>query len=324
MPEIIVVEATNRCILNCKHCYKNINDMGGGTVDIDLYLLDRILTQTEPYNTRIVSITGGEPTLHSDWEGLIAVMEKHDVDYTFTTNGINFKEAHKALVKGASQRFRGVAFSMDGATAETNDVIRGEGTFEKVKAAFRLARMHGIPFGIQAVVGTHNIHELSEIAALADAEGAGELNFILMRPTFENAEYVLSAAQSDEAEEQINSIKEAHTRLKVGMATAHKTPYPLFVCRSLAMTMIGIDCSGLLRFCPDLSNYRGAVSDDSDIVADLNTKPLQIALKDLSNRINRFWLDKIDWVMEGIVASTEYDPCQYCLNHFSKYECKDM
>jgi hypothetical protein len=145
-----------------------------------------------------------------------------------------------------------------------------------------------------------------------------------MRPTHENMEYVLSPLQSDEAAAQITSIRQAHTRLRVGMATQHATPYPLFVCRSLAMTMIGIDYSGLLRFCPDLSNYRGAAADDSDIVADLNAKPLQVALKDLSNRINRFWLDKIDWVTEGIVASTEYDPCKYCLNHFSKYECKDM
>jgi len=325
MPEIIVVDVTNRCNLNCKHCLKNINDMGGsGTADIDLHLLDRVLTEAEVLKTRIVSMTGGEPTLHNDWEGLIAVMEKHDVDYTFVTNGINFKEACKVLIRGATQSFRGVSFSIDGATAETNDSMRGEGTFEKVMGALRLARMHGIPFSIQSVVGRHNLNELSQIAELADEAGAIELNYMMMRPTHENVEHLLSPLQSDEAEEQIKSIKESHKRLKVTMTAVNKTPYPLFVCRPLAMSMISIDHHGYLRFCPDLTNYRAAGADDTDVIVDLNTKPLHIALKDLSNRINRFWHNKIDWVTEGIVDTTEYEPCSYCLSHFGKYECKDM
>ncbi|MDQ7824803.1 MAG: radical SAM protein [Candidatus Eremiobacteraeota bacterium] len=324
MPEIIVVEATNRCNLNCRHCNKNINDMGGtGPVDIDLRLLDHILEQTEPYKTRIVAITGGEPTLHSDWEGLIAVMERHDIDYTITSNGQNFKEAYKLIVQGASQRFRGFAFSIDGATAETNDAIRGEGSFAKVKEAFRLARMHGIPFSVQVVVGTFNINELEQIAKLADEAGALELNYTIMKPTLENAQYMLSPAQIDEVEKQIDSIREAHKRMAVTLAGT-KTRYPLSVCRPQAMSMIGIDCHGHLRFCPDLSNYRGAAGADSDIVDDLNTTPLQFALKELSNKINKFCRSKIDWVMEGNLTSSEHDPCLYCVSHFNKYECMEV
>jgi MoaA/NifB/PqqE/SkfB family radical SAM enzyme len=323
MPEIIVVEATNRCNLNCKHCHKNINDMGGsGPVDIDLHLLDRILEQTEPYRTRIISITGGEPTLHSDWEGLIAVMEKHDFDYTIASNGQNFKEAYKMIVMGASQRFRGFSFSLDGATAETNDAVRGEGSFEKVKEAFRLARMHGIPFSVSVVVGTYNMNELQQIAALADEAGALELNYTLMKPTAENVEFLLSPVQQDEVEKQIASIRAANTRMQVSMA-GNKSRYPLFVCRPLAMSMVGIDYNGYLRFCPDLSNYRGASEDASDIVDDLNSTPLQFALKELSNKINKFWHKKIDWVGEGI-SSAEYDPCLFCISHFNKYECMEV
>lgn len=320
MPEIIAVEVTNKCNLNCRHCMKNIKDPGDpGAVDIDLFLLDRILEQTEPYKTRIVSLTGGEPTLHSDWEGLIAVMEKHDVDYTFTSNGINFKEAHKLLIRGASQRFRGISFSIDGATAETNDLMRGEGTFEKVTGAMRLARMHGIPFGAQAVVGTYNMNELDQIATLVKDAGARELSFVLMKPTLENTEWLLSPLQSDQVEEQVDSMKEAHKPMLISMAAGNKSPYPLSPCRALTMTMISIDPHGSLRFCSDLTNYRGAIADDTDIVDDLNTRPLQFALKALSNRVNKVLRSKIDWVTEAITASS-YDSCLWCLSHFNKYE----
>jgi len=74
-----------------------------------------------------------------------------------------------------------------------------------------------------------------------------------------------------------------------------------------------------VRFCADLTNYRGAIADDTDIVDDLNTRPLQFALKGLSNRVNRVIRSKIDWVSEAIPAST-YDSCLYCLSHFNKYE----
>lgn len=327
MPEIIVVEATNKCNLNCLHCMKNINGMeGGDVVDIDLYLLDKVLTQAEAFRTRIVSLTGGEPTLHSDWEGLIAVLEKHDVDYTFTTNGINFSETHKVLVKEASDRFKGITISIEGGTAQTNDLIRGEGTFEYITGAMRIAKENGIPFGMQAVIGRHNMHELTHLAALASELGADELNYILMRPAPQNVEYLLSLVESDEVEEQIAQIKDAYKggHLKVGMTTGYKSPDPFFVCRPLSMSMISIDYNGLLRFCVDLTNYRGAISPDTDIIANLNMKPLSTALKDLSGRVNRFRHNKIDWVTEGTISSTDANPCLYCLRHFNKNDCMAM
>lgn len=325
MPEVIVVEVTNKCNLNCKHCMKNINGMGGAeVVEIDLFLLDKILTQAEAFKTRIVSLTGGEPTLHSDWEGLIDLLERHDVDYVFPTNGINFKETHKVLLEKSSARFKGPTFSIEGATARTNDLIRGEGTFNKVMAAMEICRANKMPFGVQAVVGRHNMNELAQIATLADEAGAGKLNYILMRPSSENEEYLLSLVESDEVEEQIIPIKQAHKRLQVDMTTGYKSPDPFHVCPPMAMSMISIDYNGLLRFCVDLTNYRGAVADDTDIIANLNMKPLSTALKDLSGRINRFRHNKIDWVTEGVVASTDANPCLYCLRHFNKNDCMAM
>jgi len=327
MPEIIVVEVTNKCNLNCAHCMKNINGMeGGDVVDIDLYLLDKILKQAKAFRTRIVSMTGGEPTLHSEWEELIALLEKHDVDYTFTTNGINFDETHKVLVREASKRFKGVTFSIEGATAGTNDLIRGEGTFEQVTAAMRIAKSQGIPFGMQAVIGRHNMNEMSQLAALADEIGADELNYILMRPSPQNVEFLLSLLESDEVEEIAAQIKDAYKgrHVKIGMTTGYKSPDPFFVCRPLSMSMIDIDYNGLLRFCVDLTNYRGAIAPDTDIIANLNMKPLSAALKEFSNRVNRFRHNKLDWVSEGVFASTDSNPCLYCLRHFNKNDCMAM
>ncbi len=279
-----------------------------------------MLKEAEPYKVKVVQLTGGEPTLHHDWEGVIAVMERHDINYTIISNGQNFKEAHKALIRGATSKFKGIMFSIDGATAQTHDAVRGEGSFAKVQAALKLARMHGLPFGIQAVVGTHNMEELSGIAALAEEAGAHELSYLHMRPTQQNSEYVLSSSQADEVKTKIESIKEEHTGVQIGSTVGNTTPYPLFTCRPLAMLMIGIDCRGHLRFCPDLTSYRGSGADDTDIIIDLNTTTLQIALKTLSNKINKFWHNKIDWVTEAINAPSEYDPCSYCLSHFNKYE----
>jgi MoaA/NifB/PqqE/SkfB family radical SAM enzyme len=326
MPEIIVIEATNRCNLNCLHCMKNINGMGDvEVVDFDLFLLDKVLTQAEAFKTRVVSLTGGEPTMHSDWEGLIGVLEKHNVDYVFTTNGYNFEETHKVLKK-SSKRFKGITFSIEGATAQTNDMIRGEGTYDKVIQAMKIAREHNMPFGMQAVIGRHNMHEMPQLAALADELGSDELNYILMRPSPDNVEHLLSLLESEEVEEKAAAIKDAYKNhhVKIGMTTGYKSPDPFFCCRPLSMSMITIDYNGLLRFCVDLTNYRGAIADYTDIVANLHMKPLAAGLKDLANRVNRFRHNKIDWVTEGTFSSTDYNPCLYCLRHFNKNDCMEM
>ena len=63
--------------------------------------------------------------------------------------------------------------SIDGATAATNDAVRGEGSFPRpVTAMDNLAAAGFGPFKISVVVTRQNMEELDALAAIADSYGA--------------------------------------------------------------------------------------------------------------------------------------------------------
>ena len=63
--------------------------------------------------------------------------------------------------------------SIDGATAATNDAVRGEGSFAAARRAMdNLAAAGFGPFKISVVVTRQNVEELDALAAIADSYGA--------------------------------------------------------------------------------------------------------------------------------------------------------
>ncbi|MFN8613090.1 MAG: radical SAM protein [Vulcanimicrobiota bacterium] len=325
MPEIICFEVTNRCNLDCLHCNKIVNTQPVRDISVDL--VASILKQSKPFNPRIVALTGGEPTVHREFERLVATVDEHDIDYTITTNGQNFRETCKVLVRH-SARLKGITLSLEGATPRSNDRVRGTGSFERVLDAMELARRHGILFGLQTVVSTANIDELDAITALAAAQGADQLNFILMRPSPRNIQegLLLDLEAAEIVEQRVAELKQSTTGIKVDMTLGYYSPWPLFACRPLGMALIHVDYKGYLRFCPDVANYRGAgaTEDDNDVVADLNEQTLQRGLKALAQRVAVFWQNKIDHTAMDDLAPSDYFPCYYCLRYFNKADCMDL
>ena len=58
----ILIELTNQCNLNCRHCFDNRH---GGHDEIQLPLVEKILSRASYHGFDTVVFTGGEPTLHS-------------------------------------------------------------------------------------------------------------------------------------------------------------------------------------------------------------------------------------------------------------------
>ena len=72
-----------------------------------------------------VNIGGGEPTVRSDFWELLDYAIAHDVGVKFSTNGVKLDKARAARL--AATDYVDVQISLDGATAEVNDHVRGRG-----------------------------------------------------------------------------------------------------------------------------------------------------------------------------------------------------
>ena len=152
-----------RCNLRCRHCYINPEQHGTNTLDIATICswLEAFVPDKRPVN---VIFLGGEPTLHPDLAE--AIRHARHLGYasiTVDTNGYLFNDFIQKITPGEVDY---ISFSLDGATAETNDPIRGEGSFEVCTAGIRRAVARGFAVSLIYTVSTANIDKLTDMAPL--------------------------------------------------------------------------------------------------------------------------------------------------------------
>jgi MoaA/NifB/PqqE/SkfB family radical SAM enzyme len=81
-----------------------------------------------------------------------------------------------------------VQISLDGATAEVNDAVRGPGSYATAVRAMKNLKAAGMRgFKLSVVVTRHNVSQLDELKALADRYGA-QLRLTRFRPSGRGAE----------------------------------------------------------------------------------------------------------------------------------------
>ena len=145
-----------------------------------------VIDELERMQVFYVNIGGGEPTVRSDFWELVDYATAHRVGVKFSTNGI--KITPEVARRLAASDYVDVQISLDGATAEVNDAVRGEGSYATaLRAMDRLADAGFGPFKISVVVTRHNVDQLDEFKALADSYGA-QLRVTRLRPSGRGAD----------------------------------------------------------------------------------------------------------------------------------------
>ncbi|NBM21018.1 radical SAM protein [Streptomyces sp. GC420] len=169
-PLEVVWDITYACPLRCSHCYSESGRRPArrlGPRDM-LRAADAILG----LRPRGICLAGGEPLLVRELSEVAGRFSAAGVPVSLFTSGWNLRpETTEAL----SRDFSGVSVSLDGATAEVHDRIRGRrGSFDRALRALRLldeaARAGGARadggrprFGIDCVVVRSNFHQVEEL-----------------------------------------------------------------------------------------------------------------------------------------------------------------
>ncbi len=116
-----------KCNLRCRHCY--INPEQQGKENLPLATIKAWLDQFASISAATnVIFLGGEPSLHPDLAGAVKyAKDRGFVSITVDTDGYLF---HDILSRVSCREVDFFSFSLDGATRETNDRIRGEGSYD--------------------------------------------------------------------------------------------------------------------------------------------------------------------------------------------------
>lgn len=182
-PICLTWELTYACNLACSHCLSSSGrrDPRELTTDECKAVIDELQRMQVFY----VNIGGGEPTVRSDFWELLDYATAHDVGVKFSTNGIKIDA--EAARRIAANSYVDVQISIDGATPDVNDAVRGTGSYDTAVRA--LAHLHeaGVSPKLSVVCTRQNIGQLDEFKAIADRYGA-QLRLTRLRPSGRGAD----------------------------------------------------------------------------------------------------------------------------------------
>ncbi|MGY4720457.1 mycofactocin radical SAM maturase [Naumannella huperziae] len=183
-PICLTWELTYACNLACVHCLSSSGRRDPGELSTEQ--CKAVIDELERMQVFYVNIGGGEPTVRPDFFELVDYATDHRVGVKFSTNGVRLDERRAREI--AANDYVDVQVSLDGATAEVNDAVRGPGSFDlAVRALDNLASAGMRNAKISVVMTRHNISQLDEFAELADRYGA-TLRLTRLRPAGRGAD----------------------------------------------------------------------------------------------------------------------------------------
>ncbi len=165
------LHTNNSCNLACTHCL--VSSGPGEAPGLPSEELKRMIQEALTMGVERFYMTGGEPFLRSDiYELIRLITEENGRELIILTNATLFRGPRGAGLASLSRERVKFQVSVDGASPETNDPIRGAGTFEKALDGASVLANLGFDVSLTSVVTRQNLRELPELTRLAATHGA--------------------------------------------------------------------------------------------------------------------------------------------------------
>jgi len=183
-PICLTWELTYACNLACVHCLSSSGRRDPN--ELSTAECKAIIDELQRMQVFYVNIGGGEPTVRPDFWELVDYATAHSVGVKFSTNGVKITPA--AATRLAGSDYVDVQISLDGATADVNDAIRGPGSYDMALLAMENLAAAGFKgFKISVVMTSKNINQLDAFKAIADRYSA-QLRLTRLRPSGRGAD----------------------------------------------------------------------------------------------------------------------------------------
>ena len=183
-PICLTWEWTYACNLTCEHCLSS-----SGRRDPDELTtgeIKAVLDELSRMQVFYINVGGGEPTVRPDFWELLDYAISRKIGVKFSTNGIRITPERARRL--AATDYVDVQISLDGATAEVNDAIRGPGSYRTaLRAMDNLAAAGMRGFKISVVMTRQNVDQLDEFKKIADSYDA-QLRITRLRPSGRGAD----------------------------------------------------------------------------------------------------------------------------------------
>ncbi len=159
------VQLTNRCNLNCKHCYQKEKK----ALEIPIELLKKVLEDFIKVQGIRVILSGGEPLLYSKFLELNDFLKGYPARVVLLTNGTLISKFNPGL-----WNIDEVQVSIDG-MEEAHDFIRGKGSFKKlIEGIEKVKNESEIDISFASMIHKRNLKDFKSLKKLVKSYGAKE------------------------------------------------------------------------------------------------------------------------------------------------------
>jgi len=176
-PKMLTVAITGACNLNCRHCWVSAGEKTSHS-HLPLPLLRPLLEEFAAIGGDGVRITGGEPLCHPHWLNILQLCRSLGFKtVALQTNAMLFRNKHLAALRELDFPGFSIQISLDGATAQTHDLVRGKGSFRCAMNGIMTLLQEGLGQRISVFLTEmrHNIAEIPDLLDLADRKGIGSV-----------------------------------------------------------------------------------------------------------------------------------------------------
>ncbi len=158
--DILSIELTNRCNLNCCYCVNKAINYCELELDVIINLVESCLS----FGFEKVILTGGEPLLRKDFHEILKCLSKYDVNIDLLTNGLLLQ---KQTVFSIRNYVDVVQISVDGCE-EVHDMLCGvKGAFRKAVSAIKLLRDADVKVRLSATLTNDNKDSIMAVLDIA-------------------------------------------------------------------------------------------------------------------------------------------------------------
>ena len=298
-PTKVYLNITNKCNLTCRHC---VNTSGPRDMsELPLETVINLIEEMALLGVCDLVLGGGEVFLYPGIFDVISLANSKKISVAMITNGIL---VNKEICKKLSLLdFNYLSVSLDGATHETHDYIRGKGAFEKsLKGLYLLQKYTPHKISIRFVIMKHNLKELPMLFDMAD-----KLEYDIGLDYLKTAGRAASSPElSLTAEDYVASLELIHNEL-----------IPKFSCKAFLPTRCYPDTDGV-RFYDHFGCGAGNTCCDIDskgYVSACNFIPLKGKDNIKEKSLQEIWLHNEDFKkLRELAPNDRCHSCNFYLN----------
>lgn len=143
---------TNRCNLNCAHCYSREANPYDLTYQQFVELVDRVPIHSVNFGT-------GESALHPDFVKILDLLSERNIKFSITSNGYTTMSLPDHILK----KIHDVDISVDYGFEVENDTFRSKGSFQNAINSIKRLKSLGVEVSLVSCMTNKNFSEFGNL-----------------------------------------------------------------------------------------------------------------------------------------------------------------